>query len=72
MSEYIPISLCNAAYKNISKLMARRLKKVLPKVISETHAAFVEGRLISDKILVAHELLHALNLDKNVHRSLLQ
>lgn len=63
MSEYRPISLCNVVYKIIAKLLARRLKKVLPSIISEMQAAFVEGRLISDNILVAHELLHALNSD---------
>ncbi|XP_056859988.1 uncharacterized protein LOC130508476 [Raphanus sativus] len=63
MSEYRPISLCNVAYKVISKLMTGRLKQVMPSLISETQAAFVEGRLISDNILVAHELLHALSSD---------
>lgn len=63
MCEYRPISLCNVASKVISKLMARRMKSVLPHIISETQAAFVERRLISDNILVAHELLHALSSD---------
>ena len=48
------ISLCNVAYKIISKQMARKLKKVLPTIISEKHAAFVKGRLISNNILVVH------------------
>lgn len=37
------------------------MKKLLPSIISETQATFVEGRLISDNILIAQELLHALN-----------
>lgn len=31
-------------------------------LISERQAAFIEGRIIHDNILVAHELLHTLNL----------
>lgn len=61
LQEFRPISLCNVVYKIIGKLLAKRLKKILPGIISETQAAFVEGRLISDNILVAHELLHALS-----------
>lgn len=61
LSEYMSISLCNVAYKIVTKLLAKRLKKILPSLISDTQATFVEGRLISDNILVVHELLHALN-----------
>lgn len=55
--DFRPISLCNVVYKVISKTLANRLQMIMPEVITPYQNAFAKGRLISDNILVAHELL---------------
>lgn len=59
LSEFRPISLCNTTYKIISKVMFKRLKRIMPEIISETQEAFFKGRLVSDNILMAHEVFHS-------------
>ncbi|XP_050387335.1 uncharacterized protein LOC126803595 [Argentina anserina] len=59
-----PISLCNNSYKIVSKVLANRLKLILPSLIYENRNAFVPGRLIQDNILLAHEAYYYLKLKR--------
>jgi len=48
-------------YKVVSKVLANRLKGILPLVVSENQSAFQAGRVIIDNILMAFETLHYKN-----------
>ncbi|KAL4379926.1 hypothetical protein GQ457_02G020200 [Hibiscus cannabinus] len=60
VNQFRPISLCNFSLKIITKILATRLKAFLPKIIPDYQSAFVNGRLIQDNIILAHEAFHAM------------
>ena len=67
ISEFRPISLCNVIYKLITLVIVNHLKPLLPRIILYTQGAFVQGRLISNNIPIAFELLHAIHGDSSAN-----
>lgn len=65
MKDYRPISYCNVLYKAISKIIANRLKCMLPNFIIWNQSAFVKGRLLMESVLLATELV------KDYHKKLI-
>jgi hypothetical protein len=52
--QFRPIALCNVIYKVITKVIATRLKPILPYLISKEQSGYVEGRQIMDSVILAH------------------
>lgn len=60
-----PISLCNVAYKAITKIIVLRLQGYLKDMISPNQNAFIKGRLISDSIFLTDEMMDFIHKEKN-------
>ena len=52
-----PISLLNVDYKILTKVLAKRLEKVLPKLINPDQTGYVKGRYIGENIRLIEDLM---------------
>lgn len=72
ISDFRPIFCCNSVYKVISKLLAKRLKVVLPQIISNVQSTFIPGRLLAENVLLAIELVQSYNWKSITKRCILK
>ena len=57
IGDFRPISLSNSIYLIIAKVLANRLRTVLPGLISPFQSAFLPGRQMADNIVLAEEIV---------------
>jgi len=57
LDQFKPISLVGAIYKDISKVLAGMIKKVLSGIIDGSQSAFIKERGLADSVLLANEVV---------------
>lgn len=71
-TDFRPISCLNTTYKVISKMLASRLKAILPLMISKLQSAFLPGRLLAENVLLATDLVNGYNSQSLSPRGMLK
>ena len=64
LNSFRPISLCNTVYKVVTKIIVKRLKLLLPKLISPLQTAFIPRRMGLDNMIITQEIIHSMSLKK--------
>ncbi|GLT87684.1 hypothetical protein SLE2022_057510 [Rubroshorea leprosula] len=64
LKDFRPISLIGCMYKLLAKVLANRLKVVMPEIIGEAQSTFVGGRQLVDSVLVLNEAVDEVRMRK--------
>ena len=64
LKNWRPISLLNIDYKILSKVLARRMEKVLPKLVHSDQTGFVNGRFIGQNIRLLNDIMDYTDIEK--------
>lgn len=67
LSQFRLISLCNVLSKAVTKILANRLKPIMPKLAGRCQSSFILGCSTIDNIVVAQEALHSLRKCKGLN-----
>ena len=65
LKNWRPISLLNTDYKILAKLLANRLQKVIPSLVSEDQSGYIKGRYIGENIRLILDIIEYTNLKIN-------
>ncbi|PKU86876.1 Putative ribonuclease H protein [Dendrobium catenatum] len=57
LADFRPIALCNTFYKIIAKVLAIRIKPIMPILVKDNQSGFIKSRISTDNILLANEIM---------------
>lgn len=60
MTQFRPISLCNVAYKIITKTIVLKLRRVMTQLAWPNQVSFISSRCITENIVIAQEVIHTM------------
>lgn len=58
MVHFRPIILCNVLYIIVAKAISNCLQNIIGRCVNSAQCAFVSGRLITNNVILAYEVLH--------------
>jgi Reverse transcriptase (RNA-dependent DNA polymerase) len=65
IQKFRPISIVDCCYKILSKILTNRLAPLMHSLIDPSQTTFIPSRYILDNVLVAHEIIHSVKIDKS-------